>query len=291
LTGYPGETISRTVGGSLSTFTFGITNTVHVWRESLGPASSWVTPKTIDLGLVAPGNTSPEVSFEIKIPKETRPGSYSFQMIAKCETFPSEKPCEEPSWVYDYNIEVKADEETWEEIMIECQSATAEQNFDDAMYYCEMGYKIKPDNYVSLVSLAVVHIAIENYDIALNYLDDALDYAPKEEKAKVQSFIDVITAESATASTATISIPAWIKNNAGWWANGQIDDSSFVQGIEFLIQEGIITIPPTVPTGSGSGEIPAWVKNNAEWWASDQIDDDTFVQGIQFLVEQGIIQV
>ena len=29
-------------------------------------------------------------------------------------------------------------------------------------------------------------------------------------------------------------IPAWIKNNAGWWADGSIDDSSFVQGIQFV---------------------------------------------------------
>ena len=35
-------------------------------------------------------------------------------------------------------------------------------------------------------------------------------------------------------------IPAWIKNNAGWWADGQIDDDSFVQGIQFLIKEGIM---------------------------------------------------
>ncbi len=37
-------------------------------------------------------------------------------------------------------------------------------------------------------------------------------------------------------------IPAWIKNNAGWWADGQIDDNSFVQGIQFLIKEGIMKI-------------------------------------------------
>ena len=37
-------------------------------------------------------------------------------------------------------------------------------------------------------------------------------------------------------------IPAWIKNNAGWWADGQIPDSAFVQGIQFLIKEGIIVI-------------------------------------------------
>ena len=38
------------------------------------------------------------------------------------------------------------------------------------------------------------------------------------------------------------SIPAWIKNNAGWWATEQIDDSSFLKGIQYLIQEGIMII-------------------------------------------------
>ena len=42
--------------------------------------------------------------------------------------------------------------------------------------------------------------------------------------------------------TPTQNIPAWIKNNAGWWAEGAIDDDSFVQGIQFLIKEGIMTI-------------------------------------------------
>ena len=38
------------------------------------------------------------------------------------------------------------------------------------------------------------------------------------------------------------SIPAWIKNNAGWWADGQIDDSSFVSGLQWLISNGIMKI-------------------------------------------------
>ena len=37
-------------------------------------------------------------------------------------------------------------------------------------------------------------------------------------------------------------IPPWIKNNAGWWADGSIDDNSFVQGIQYLIKEGIMRI-------------------------------------------------
>ena len=38
------------------------------------------------------------------------------------------------------------------------------------------------------------------------------------------------------------SIPAWIKNNAGWWADGQIDDNSFVSGLQWLISNGIMKI-------------------------------------------------
>ena len=89
-----------------------------------------------------------------------------------------------------------------------------------------------------------------------------------------------------------VSIPAWIKNNAGWWAEGQIPDSAFLQGIQFLIKEGIMVIPATETSGSsGSQEVPAWIKNNAEWWAKGQIDDNAFVSGIQYLVKVGIIKV
>ena len=37
-------------------------------------------------------------------------------------------------------------------------------------------------------------------------------------------------------------VPDWIKNNAGWWADGQIDDNSFVSGIQYLIKVGIIIV-------------------------------------------------
>ena len=37
-------------------------------------------------------------------------------------------------------------------------------------------------------------------------------------------------------------IPPWIKANAGWWADGTIDDDSFVLGIQFLIEQGIMAI-------------------------------------------------
>jgi hypothetical protein len=89
-----------------------------------------------------------------------------------------------------------------------------------------------------------------------------------------------------------LNIPTWIKNNAGWWANDQIADSDFVSGIQYLINQGIMKIPPTTPgSGSGSDEIPSWIKNNAGWWANNQISDNDFVLGIQYLIKNGIMKL
>ena len=90
---------------------------------------------------------------------------------------------------------------------------------------------------------------------------------------------------------AKISIPDWIKSNAGWWAEDEIDDKTFIQAIEYLIKNEIIKIPKTDQKSSDSQEIPSWIKNNAGWWAEEQIDDKTFVQGLQYLIQNGIIQV
>jgi hypothetical protein len=89
----------------------------------------------------------------------------------------------------------------------------------------------------------------------------------------------------------SISIPDWIRNNALWWSLEQIDDNTFIQGIEYLIKNEIIVIPDTQQGTSESQEIPSWIRNNAEWWAHGQIDDETFVQGLEFLIQKGIIRV
>jgi len=87
------------------------------------------------------------------------------------------------------------------------------------------------------------------------------------------------------------SIPDWIKNNAGWWADGSIDDNSFLSGISYLIQNNILVVPPTDAGTASSGTVPEWVKNTAGWWADGTIDDGTFVNAIQYLIKEGLIQV
>jgi len=43
-------------------------------------------------------------------------------------------------------------------------------------------------------------------------------------------------------------IPDWVKNTAGWWADDQIDDASFVNGIKFLIENDVMEIETTDST-------------------------------------------
>jgi len=86
-------------------------------------------------------------------------------------------------------------------------------------------------------------------------------------------------------------IPDWIKVYAGWWADEQINDSAYLLGIQYLIEEGIMVIPSTEMSESSGSQVPVWIKNNAGWWASGQIDDITYVSGIQYLIKVGIIKV
>ena len=87
-------------------------------------------------------------------------------------------------------------------------------------------------------------------------------------------------------------IPDWVKNTAGWWADNQIPNSAFVDGIEFLVKEGIIVVSDIQKDPSTPYEgIPEWLKTNAGWWADNQIDDKTFATGIEYLIRIGLIVV
>jgi len=87
------------------------------------------------------------------------------------------------------------------------------------------------------------------------------------------------------------TIPNWVKNTAGWWADDKIPDSSFIETIEFLIKDEMITVKIPDLDSAVTNKIPAWVKNTAGWWAEDKVHDTTFVAAIRYLVSQGIVYV
>ena len=108
---------------------------------------------------------------------------------------------------------------------------------------------------------------------------------------KIITILSLLVAVVAMPSAFAAEVPDWIKNNAGWWADGQIDDSSFVSGIQWLISNDVMTIPPTEQGTGSDNVIPGWVKNNAGWWADGQIDDSSFVSGLQWLISNGIMKI
>ncbi len=98
----------------------------------------------------------------------------------------------------------------------------------------EDGFKIiifefEPTTVLNNITI-MTNIWDERRNAVKNYFEDAI------------KVVDMDNIEILQPNDTKMTIPEWIKNNAGWWANGYIDDNSFVQGIQFLIKEGIMKI-------------------------------------------------
>jgi hypothetical protein len=204
----------------------------------------------------------------------------------------------EQSSAGNYSVEISFDKESY--------NLGESITFSGSVNKYDEGRDLRISIFDSKNSLIVTQKTLVNADatfshnITLNEKFHEGEYKVKSQygssKATVDIMLFVINFGEATSLEQELStdakIPDWVKNNAGWWADGQIDDSSFVQGIQFMIKEGIMKIPVTEQgSGSQANKIPDWVKNNAGWWADGQIDDSSFVQGIQFMIKEGLMKI
>jgi len=55
-----------------------------------------------------------------------------------------------------------------------------------------------------------------------------------------QDLITLSDDEISQTPSSEIQTPHWIKNTAGWWADGLVSDAEFVSGLEHLINNRII---------------------------------------------------
>ena len=108
---------------------------------------------------------------------------------------------------------------------------------------------------------------------------------------------------SAAPDRGPSAVPGWVKSSAGWWADGMIGDSDFVNGIGYLIDAGVIDIgrrggdaepaagaAPAPAPDPAEPQVPPWVKMSAGWWADGMISEAEFVRSMEFLVSKGIIR-
>ena len=108
------------------------------------------------------------------------------------------------------------------------------------------------------------------------------------------TYISGTTQTSQNTQNTGQQIPAWVKNNANWWSQGQLGDKEFATAIGYLVSQGIIKLQSNGQAGanivvSDTISLPQWIKNNANWWAKGIITDSDFIQGIQYMLENNII--
>ena len=123
----------------------------------------------------------------------------------------------------------------------------------------------------------------------INKIPNAIEVASsgilqeKESEKVVETFTEDITNDKV--------IPVWVKSNAKWWSDDTIDDKNFISGIEYLVNEGIISVSLTEGSDNSISEMPSWIKNTAGWWADDMISEDEFTTAIEWMITNNIIQV
>ena len=143
--------------------------------------------------------------------------------------------------------------------------------YTEAETYLKKSLEVDPDNKVT-----------QNYLTSLENLKKKYSLNVFENPTKKPDFLKMM--EEST-------IPTWIKNNAGWWADDKINDNDFISGIEYLIEKKIIKVSTNVNKENSTDAIPTWIKNNAEWWAGGKISDNDFLIGIEYLIGNGVIKV
>jgi len=57
-----------------------------------------------------------------------------------------------------------------------------------------------------------------------------------------EKIIDIPDLPEQVSEAVEEKVPTWVKNNAGWWADGQISEDDFVNGIKYLVEKGIIRV-------------------------------------------------
>jgi len=102
----------------------------------------------------------------------------------------------------------------------------------------------------------------------------------------------ILTTTEDMTETQLTEIPVWVKSNALWWKQKQIDDSDFMAGIKYLVQKTIIEIDENeLSTSATSSEIPVWIRDIAGMWADYSITDEEFVNAMKWLLSNGILEV
>jgi len=88
-----------------------------------------------------------------------------------------------------------------------------------------------------------------------------------------------------------VKVPEWLKNNVNWWSNQNIDESTFLQSMVFLIKNKIIILPEFPQIIDHKESVSDEFKINAQMWSDGLISEKEFAKNIENLVSEGLLNV
>ena len=97
-------------------------------------------------------------------------------------------------------------------------------------------------------------------------------------------------APGTTSADRRVEVPGWIRDEAGMWSLGQVDDARFLDNLAYLAGGGVIDAGP--PGASAEGPyVPPWLRDGAAWWSQGLVSDAEFVDAVEHLVSVGAVRI
>jgi len=124
--------------------------------------------------------------------------------------------------------------------------------YTEAERYLKKSLEINPDNKVT-----------QNYLISLENLKKKYSLNMFEKPTEKPDFLKIMEENT---------MPPWIKNNAGWWADNKINDNDFISGIEYLIENGVIKVNAQVNSELTENDLERKVWNFERYLINIQSD-------------------
>ena len=151
------------------------------------------------------------------------------------------------------------------------------------------------DRYLVTQKTSVNSDGTFSHSIELNKKFSDGKFIVKAQYGNTNTTVKIISFVISSNNDATISqdneIPTWLKTTVGYWADGVSSDGEFVNAIKFLIEDGIIQIPPTTQGTGNTDQIPSWLKTTVGYWADGVSSDGEFINTIKFLIENGLMTI
>lgn len=98
-------------------------------------------------------------------------------------------------------------------------------------------------------------------------------------------------APGTTSADRRVEVPGWIRDEAGLWSLGQVDDGRFLDNLAYLAAGGVIDAGRPAAGSAEGPAVPPWLRDSAAWWSQGLVSDAEFVDAVEHLMSVGAIRV